>query len=233
MRKDQDFSYLITEAAARQPIEVGEQLVGVYLRNMEEVNDVRRTIEKLTSRDAASVGLIGSRLEGRFTYNPRQLFARLYYTYGQEFDMTEGARAMMGFKGEPSEAVMAKVERLADYLAQAAAGQPDYRKINFDSLDDDLKPLMQVAPMAVPFGMRPVDLMTSMEIPAPLLFPDIDLVVFKGNPQGMTRVTVDGDKVLGKKSGTVLNINTLSLGVGYSSESVVEGLLANYKPLAI
>lgn len=65
----------IKEAVGREPIVIGPESIGSHFRNTSEIDDIKALLAKRQQRGSIiSAGLVGPRLGGKFSFDPRELY---------------------------------------------------------------------------------------------------------------------------------------------------------------
>ena len=227
----------IKAALAREPIILGAESIGRYFRNGAEIADVESVIAG--QKTAIAVGLVGSRLSGRFSYSPKALFDKLK-SYGQKhINLEDEERLMYGFSGMPPIRFQEPFNRLALYLKSALDANRNLGDINLLEFPADLQQFLTFAPYdrSMPFVFRPKGF-EYKDPQAPLIqrpaayYPDIDIAVISENPL-MGSIAWLGDAI-GAHSGVRIQATLICPVSGRPTEQreVIDSMMENFRPLS-
>lgn len=236
---DIELPEVVKLALAREPIVLGKENIGRHFRNAEEIKDLKEVLEA-RPRDVhvLSLGLIGSRTQGRFTYSVEELFWKLIYKFKQapaldlveeELDWLLVTRDWHEVVRKTPKRVFESVLPLARFLKEQASLHTNFSDINLEALPPELKKFVQVEVDFVPFRLRPDSaketvILGARIIPMPAAFyPDIDILAIAA--PGATREL--GAAAIGPRSGTYIEVDSTPSD---DTSLRAEELLSKFRP---
>ena len=183
----------IQSALAREPVILGRESVGEYFRNEGEIADVEELIARQKDGTIA-MGLVGSRLRGKFYYPAQGLFDRfcdIFPGFVREIaELTDEEQHVWGRSDSIPipERFQQPFDEITAFLNSAQANHTNLDDIDFSRLSLSLQDLIKFAPFDR--GLSPQDMInmglkklhTRVFLPPGVYFPDIDIALILPNP---------------------------------------------------
>ncbi|MBI2621487.1 MAG: hypothetical protein HYW63_02460 [Candidatus Levybacteria bacterium] len=234
------FTEEVKSAIEREPIVLGPESVGTHFRNPEEIYDIEHVIAEQSPPIA--VGLVGSRLEGRLSYSPKQLFDKMR-SYGQrDVQLQALGNRFYAKHGIPPEGYQRNFNRIAAYLKGACLSSVNLDHINLSDYPPQLLRFLTFEPYhdEVPFIFRPKGFeegdptVPILQRPA-AYYPDINLAIITEHPLKGGIAVRPENRTIGKLSGVCIQLcpiyPTLKLE-SKEQQAVVDSMLQTFRPLS-
>jgi hypothetical protein len=230
----------VRSAIEREPIVLGLESIGSHFRNPEEIYDIEHVITEQAS--PISVGLVGSRIEGKFTYTPKELFDKLR-GYGQKNTQLKalGDRKYRIY-GVPPETYQEYFNNLAAYLKSALLTNTSLDQIDLTILPPKLLKFLTFEPYhgELPFIYRPKGF-ENLDPSIPIIqrpaayFPDIDIAFITDRPLKGGIAFRPENRTIGKLSGACIQLCPIYPNLKLDSneqQDVVDSMLKTFRPLS-
>lgn len=236
----------IKSALAREPIILGPESVGLHFRNSGEIADVQEVVMKLEG--AIAIGLVGSRIHGRFSYTTGQnhLFTRLCFFFQRNLDLyKEETALLLGPNFEIPERFQKPFNDIAVLLNSAQASHDNLDDIDLSEFPSDLQQFLNFEPEEIapdeshspwPYIFLPRSF-DQRDPDKPILlrpaayFPDIDVAVISEDPLALV------ERTIGARSGVRIEVTRIDPFVNKSpwpgGQETIDSMVKNFRPLSL